>query len=70
MLFRSKENWGFFDYLEDTFNKAGLYGIAQPIRDIAQERGMGGSGVMALPGPSIDPETYTKLPIPLNYLFR
>jgi len=65
-----KENWGFFDYLEDTFNKAGLYGIAQPIRDIAQERGMGGSGVMALPGPSIDPETYTKLPIPLNYLFR
>ena len=66
----NKEGWGFFNHLEDSVNKSGLYGIMQPIRDAATNAKYNNSVLLGLAGPSVDPGTYSQLPIPLNYIWN
>jgi hypothetical protein len=65
-----KQNWGIMDYVWDGVQKSGLTGITQPVFDFMRDRRFGGSGVGAFISPGLEPDTFSRLPVPFNYLIE
>jgi len=65
-----KANWGVGQYMWDGIERSGVLGLGQLPFDMSRSSEFGDSAIFGLFGPALDYQTFTKLPVPLNYWYK